>query len=235
MLLGNKLLFKGASTPDAAGQIFLASSTFLVPDGVTTVCILGVEKGGVASSTGAGQSGGDIAWVNNLAVTAGETLTVNIASTVSSVLRSGTTIFAASGTGATTHYTGGSGGAARLVSSPYGDVTNGGSGGGSGTYTSNGSNGATAPSTAPIYQATNDYYFGRTGSDGSGITLFGTSGGDGGYGTFGSGEHGCYNRIISTGACYTFCWGCTGTPGPGAIRIIWGAGRAFPDTNVGPT
>ena len=69
---------------------------------------------------------------------------------------------------------------------------------------------------------------GSGGSNGSNGSYDGTYGGDGGNGgLYGGGGGGAgYNANISAG-------GTGGDGARGAVRIIWGAGRAYPNTNTG--
>ena len=82
-----------------------------------------------------------------------------------------------------------------------------------------GASGATPPSTNP-----NGY--GRGGSNG----------GDAGNVTLGSGVRsngGLYGGGGGGGAPDAYTGTCSGNGGGGAVRIIWGSGRAFPSTNTG--
>ena len=63
------------------GQGYTSSGTFVVPSNVTSICVACVGGGGGAiNGTGgqAGGGGGALSYVNNIAVTPGETLTVTI-------------------------------------------------------------------------------------------------------------------------------------------------------------
>lgn len=148
---------------------------------------------------------------------------------------------------------GGNGGAGS-----YGSVSGG--GGGAGGYAGNGGNGASSGSGSAA--ATNSGGGGGGASQASGVGGFGGGGGgvsvyglgttgDGGiYGTSanyepGGGRGGSYGNngtVSNTGGAYapaTTGGGAAGTayaisggPYSGAVRIIWGAGRAFPSTNT---
>lgn len=137
----------------------------------------------------------------------------------------------------------GNGGAAGGTT-PAAGSGGGGGGGGRTTYTS-----------GPLGTPPNDFYAGRDGAGGGGVgllgqgsngtagantsTLFATAGGGGSGGTAGSGgTGGLYGGGGAAFATYKqsngieqFFSGNAG--GQGAVRIIWGAGRAFPSTNTG--
>ena len=108
---------------------------------------------------------------------------------------------------------GGGGGGASSPGSPYS-----GGGGGVGLY-GQGANGAggTNPNVAP-------YTGSAGGSGGSG----GTNAGYGGY----VGSYGEISGGFAGGGGAGSDGGLSGTGSPGAVRIIWGPGRAFPSTNT---
>ncbi len=116
-----------------------------------------------------------------------------------------------------------------------------GKGGAGGSSCNNGENGAGGGGGGGGGHCSTD------GGQGGGVGLFveGTSGFGGGAGNYagpGSGGSGGYTGASSYGSWneYTgaFGGGCgagSGGGGRGAVRILWGAGRAFPSTNVGQT
>ena len=195
-------------------QLFTASGPFVVPTGVTSVCAVAIGRGGRATGDGSysyGGGGGALAYVNAVTVTPGETLTVEIDDAGSRIRRGGAVILdAGAGSGRTSGgvnvgsgYYGGVGGYNDFGNEPI-------TGGGAGGYTSPGGDSAYASGTSlggagssPLGGGPGGAAGGAPGKDG------GTYGGGGGVTTFG------------------------GTPGSGCVRIIWGAGRAFPSTNTG--
>ena len=86
---------------DPGQQLFTANTSWPVPPGVSTVCIVCVGAGGTGSGPGGG--GGALSYSNNVAVTAGETLTIVVGTNVSAnggdsyVNRSATTLVKAKG------------------------------------------------------------------------------------------------------------------------------------------
>lgn len=197
------------------------------PLGVTSVCAVCI--GGAGSGSEAG--GGGLGWKNKIPVKYGEIYTVNVgAAGYPNSTNGGNSYFISSsivcgnggghsGTGGS--YTGDGGG-------------NGGSnGGGAGGYSGNGGDGFNA---AP------------TGGGGGGIDVYD---GAGGVGLFGEGVSGGVNKGGSGGenghagsnSNYSGVGGQFGGAGNyvcgavigghGAVRIIWGAGRAFPSTDCG--
>ena len=141
--------------------------------------------------------------------------------------------------------TGGSGG-------EPGNNTGGGAGGGAGGYSGNGGNGGarnsdSLPGTAGAGGGGGGGEGGNAGSrGGGGVGLLG-QGTSGSYGAAGNGGSGGTDGVIATtngqitGGSYgggagaeeddTVIDGTKG--GVGAVRIIWGSGRAFPSTNTG--
>lgn len=202
------ILAAGVSTAAPVGQqLFLADGDFLVPDNVTRICAVSIGQGGTASSSQSG-AGGGLAYVNDLVVVPGEVLNAGVGglirpSTGEYLVRASS----ASGLtpGAAIVGTGFSGGSGSSVSS------NTRRGGGAGGYTSAGGNAGT---TATAAGGGGSSPFGGSAGAAAGVapTVDGAAYGGGGArsSTFGS-----------------------GTRGPGCLRIIWGEGRAFPNTNTG--
>lgn len=130
---------------------------------------------------------------------------------------------------------GGGGGAGKpgVYSQYNGDVfqtwRNGGAGGGGVGLLGQGSNGAAGTTSSPYNLST----VGGGGSGGmTGPPANGTNGERGGAYGGGAGGGGTYiEEDPVTGSYYGYGFGATGSRG--AVRIIWGAGRAFPSTNTG--
>lgn len=194
-------------------QMFTASGTFVVPAGVTSICVVAIGRGATAFNEEPyvyGGGGGALAYGNSLTVSPGETLNVEISTARSALLRSAALLCSARAAsargGATveagTGYEGGTGSYNNL-----GLVAN---GGGAGGYTSIGG----------------FLGFGGSGNGGGGSSSLGggAGGASGGAPTPAGGSYGG-----GGGAQY----GTLGAGGPGCVRIIWGAGRAFPNTNTG--
>lgn len=224
---------------------------------VSVVCIGGGGSGsygsGIYSSSGGG--GGGLSWKNNIAVVPGQTYTVvvgaggigAVAGYTASTGRPGgdssfDTCIAYGGkaglySGAIAlggGYTGGGGGGSGGNGGIMGDRNSGG-GGGTGGYSGNGGVGGSSSSSTPQNGAGGGgaggryglYNGGRGGGTGifgqgaSGLisTVSGGAGGDGSGGNYGYGSGGGFSSTANGNA--------------GAVRIVWGTGRAFPSTDVG--
>lgn len=238
--------------PPQGQQLFTSNGSFVVPAGVTKVSIVAVGAGG---SNGGG--GGALSYTNDVSVTPSETLTVlvGLASGArdTSIARGATTLVlakggstsgaggaAASGVGAV-RQSGGAGG---------GKLTQVGGGGGAAGYSGSGGSGASPGG--------NGGSSGSGGGGGGGCSANGNDSGKGGGGVGLSGEgasgsggargpqdpgYGGSGGENGTGA-YTgdtagrYGGGGGGSPSTeglganGALRIIWGANRAFPNTNT---
>lgn len=187
------------------------TTSFVVPDGVTlisAVCVGGGGGGYHAWSNAAG-GGGALAWANDIPVTPGETLTLEIGNggavgtsgTNTNLKRGGTLIFGAEGgrysatsngtiaeplTGTVTPGNSGSGRGGLTSSNGYGG------GGGAGGYSGNGGNG----SYGSTYNPSNTFNptGGGTGGAAGGGTGYGSStygfAGGGGVGLYGEGPSG---------------------------------------------
>ena len=215
--------------------------TWIAPSGVTSVCVVCVGPG---STSG----GGALAWKNYIQVIPGSGYTVYVAAggtTNRSYFKDTSTVSAAN----TTNRTGDGGG-------DGGGVT---FGGGAGGYTGPGGVGTWGPggngqgggggAGATSYDSCDSY---DCGGGGGGVGIFGAGvsglggvsadsqcslamtadpgkGGSGGSdGTY-AGSQGSPN---GNGGNYGggVCAYSPGTPGGGAVRIIWGSGRSFPST-----
>lgn len=215
------ILAAGAGVAPVGQQLFTASGTFIVPEGVTSICAVAIGYGGPADLASWGEwfggAGGGLAYSNDIAVTPGESLSVLISfsGTAQSYLaRGGVNIVRATagrfdtntdrpvpGTG--THgqvlRTGGGSGYALGAMKA--------TGGGAAGYTSDGEGGGEIGVSGRSGRGTSPYGGGPGGAAGTApTTLAATYGGGGGE---------------DVGR------------GPGCVRIIWGADRAFPNTNTG--
>jgi hypothetical protein len=237
--------------PAEPGQeLFTASGTWVCPDGVYSVSVVCVGGGGSTTANQfnpAGGNGGSLGYRNNIDVSPGNSYTVVVgaAGQTSYFIDSGTV----SGGGAGGAYVGdggGTGGSGGAGASSSGNPSGGGGGGGAGGYSGNGGNGGRGGITntataggdgtngagggggggdAPTNGHTNGGYGGGVGVYGEG-----SSGSGGAAGTFGSpGSNG------GNGSGGAYGYGAPGdgngnyTGGPGAVRIIWGLGRSFPN------
>lgn len=221
----------------------LDNQTWVVPQGVTSISVVCVGPGAVMSSFG---NGGCLRYVNNIAVTPGETLFIDNREN-GGRLRRGSTVLCygpsynkrASAVG-----TGGNGGASQNP----GAITSG--GGGAGGYSGNGGSGGSTSFGALAGSGT-----GGGGAGGAGNTTAGRGGGGGGVGVFGEGASGVgganssptpsggaggsggtsgasgdsTTTLYPTGGSY----GGGGGAYNGAVRIIWpGNLRQFPSTRT---
>jgi len=161
-----------------------ATGTYTVPTGVTSIRAYAFGKGGNGDTGGAGGGGGGCAY-GDIAVTAGQTVTITISGGVATVAYGGTTLLTANAGGnGNAGGTGGSGGTAtNHASVTNGGAYSGGSGGASwGGGGSSGSplgNGYAGGTSAP-------YAGGGAGIGGSGSS-YGAGGGAGGAAVDGSG------------------------------------------------
>jgi len=199
----------------------------------------------------AGGGGGGLSYVNNISVTPGETLTVKIPilsaqgpTYAAGLYRGATALVAVSATGLNDVSIGSSGGTVILGTGGTGGTggsndsrtTKGGAGGGAaGTYYGTGGSGGNAVVTGSATGTTGaNSSIGGTGSafnvrgtTGSGSSPFGPNGYNQAgtyksYGAGGSGGAGNNVDVQTTGVNGTL----------GVVRIVWGAGRAFPNTNI---
>jgi hypothetical protein len=271
----------------ASQELFTASTTWTVPQGVTSVSVVCVGGGGGAAGTGSnygggGGGGGGLAYGTfltvpgqNYSVVVGQgglgtnRLTIGNAGGQSSFALSGTVpqLIAGGGNGGQTgtgnnNNGGGAGGTFSTGNPTQGGGTGGrgggtfnngagGGGGGAGGYSGNGGSGA--------YSNNNSNGTSGSGGGGSGGTVVTSAcGGGGGVGIFGEGasgslpsagnggnggsggQNGFIGNSVSHGGLYGGGGGAddddyTGDGGDGAngaVRIIWGVGRAYPSTNT---
>lgn len=244
------LLMGGVVAPPGQ-QVFTADGSFVVPAGVTSISAVCVGAGGWASN-GTGR-GGDLRYAISIAVVPGETLTVEVpivhTDGSAQILRSSTVLLEAASGGVDTavvgtsstiggNIGGGDGGRGRNST---------GAGGGAGGYSGNG---GAASSNSPGAGSA-----GVGGGGGGGAVNGGIGGGGGGVGLLGEGPSGAGGTTGSRGG-KAGSGGTDGGPGTsssfggpgglygggnawnsptkstGAVRIIWGAGRAYPSTNT---
>lgn len=220
---------------------------WVAPPGVTSVCAVCIGAGGAGMGNWGshGGGGGGLGWRNNISVVPGSSYTVFVGKATDyqngepSYFISTSTVAGLGGTaasGTTTPIPGYGGGYNGTGGGRGGNgfiqVSSGAGGGGAGGYSGNGGNGGDAQ------------YSPTAGQGGGGGGGFNTSQG-GGVGIYGQGPSG--NAGTS--------WSPEGSPGSaqfgpvfgsgsgaerivtsshGAVRLVWGPGRAFPSTNVGP-
>lgn len=235
------------SAPPATGQVQYTSAgtySWTAPSGVTSVCVVCVGGGGGPGESGLGGGGGGLGYKNNISVSPGSSYTVVVGGqgTTSYFINSSTVAGNGGGRTAGGGYVGDGGG--------NGGAGGGGSwpgGGGAGGYSGTGGVGAVGTSAS------------RVGGNGSGGGGGGGGGwwsqGGGGVGLLGAGSSGTAGNGTgssatpptggsggasgfnygngSGGGAYGGGGGRPGSGAGGAVRIIWGAGRAFPSTNTG--
>lgn len=247
-------LFSGSQAQSAAaGEIIYEGSqtantivSWVCPAGVTSVSVVCVGTGGSFGSSGGGGGGGALAWKNNIPVVPGTSYTVFIpqpsnTATTGTYFISNTVVFAKQGgEGAAGNSFVGDGGGYGGTGGSYGAEYAG--GGGAGGYSGNGGNGGSGTA------------IGNRGGAGTGGAAGGGSSGDyssdcgqgGGVGLFGQGASGATSSFHgSAGSGGTVgttqggpgvfgggageCGSAARVGGRGAVRIMWGGGRTFPN------
>ena len=234
------------------------TTTWTAPAGVTSVNVVAVGGGGAGNlynngyNTGGG--GGGLGWKNNITVTPGNSYTVVVGQGGQRTYNGGaagsgndsyfintSTVKGGGGAGAAPNnaaggsYTGDGGGAggngANITNkNPVGTVV--GSGGGAGGYSGNGGQGGANKQASPLAGQAGSGGGGAGGGDGSGY------GDGGGVGIFGEGASGAAGENMGnpgsggTGKVYGGGGQYWEPGGDGAVRIMWGSGRAFPSTNA---
>jgi hypothetical protein len=260
---GNSNYITTTATPTISQTSFVTPGTYLwkVPTGVTSVCVVCVGGGGSSTGgnlTSGGGGGGALGYKNNIAVTPGQTYTVVVGAggngnnNITIETDGGDSYFIDSttvkgGGGLHSQYNGANSGSATFV----GD---GGGGGGIGVgYPSFGGGGAGGYSGAGGTSGLEVGFLPVTGSGGGGGGAYRQQGG--GVGIYAKGADGTvtyrtYNPTFGwvyyaggpgsatgIGATTYYGYGAAGAAatigGGGAVRIIWGAGRAYPATNTG--
>lgn len=236
-------LMAGASSndgPPPGQQAYTTPGTYswVAPAGVTSVCVVCVGAGGP-------RGGGGLGWKNNISVTPGNSYSVKVGSpnpnpAEDSWFINSTTVKGGGGTGgAGGSYVGGGGNGGEGAFGGGGAGGYSGAGGLSGSSSgSSGSGGAGGGGWPGDFESS-----GGGGGGGVGILGQGASGSagspvhPGGYGGSGGadGDASPYatGGVYGGGGSYLFdgSGNCIGAAG--AVRIIWGAGRAFPSTNTG--
>lgn len=202
------IMAAGGQVAPPGQRLFTASDSFIVPDGVTSICVVAIGRGEnaqVADGYSKSGRGGELVWVNSIPTTPGEALSVQITASHSR-LRRGTTnlVIALSGETYSTRLGGGGSGSAWVfeLSRP---------GGGAGGYTGRGQD---APSISSYAGGGGTSPYGGGPGASAGAEPSGTGGVYGGGGGLRSPNF-------------------TMQGGPGCVRIMWGEGRAFPNTNTG--
>ena len=226
-------------------QLFTSSGTFIVPLGITEISACVISPG---NSSGAG---GGLSWRSTIEVTPGDVLTITLMPpyTETSYAESGiyfNSVPLCVSTMGSGIYGGKGGKTANAINDGGGNGGNAGRsggawyGGGAGGYTGNGGNGDSIAPTAGTGGAGGGasgggwpYTSGVGG--GTGIIVQGASGEagspfipyDGYAGSGGSGKNYGGGGSRWEGSSPAFISG-----GVGAIRIVWGSGRTYPDKSV---
>ncbi|WP_299307800.1 glycine-rich domain-containing protein [uncultured Croceicoccus sp.] len=268
-------------TPPSGEAVFTAASLsrqWTVPEGVRriSVVMIGGGAGGYCGPYLKGGGGGGLLWHNDLPVTPGEVLTINVgrggptdygtsatynatrsAGGETSLRQNGQRILYATGgygtSGGTNGATagvagasgGGSGGSASSGGGGAGGYSgNGGDGGSSGTQSrpgtgtagSGGGGGGGGGHYGSVYSAGGGgvglYGEGASGIGGSDTAAPGGGGSGGEKGGAGSSRGGAGGRFGGGGGCSTSSSDTFAKGAQGALRIVWGQGRAFPSTKV---
>lgn len=206
---------KAASGPAVGQQLFTANGTFVVPAGVTSISAVAIGAGGPGETVeglSASGSGGGLAYSNGITVTPGETLTVEVAPPtgtggLSALKRGAASLVAATSSGLSGARGAGTvGDVLRIGGTGAGWTDQAILGAGAAGYTANGEDGKA----------------GAGGFGGSGVSANGGTAG----GTSGASPN-------ANGGAYGGGGGVTGIGGSGCVRVIWGEGRAYPNTNTG--
>lgn len=238
-----------ASAP--VGQAFYDTAgtyNWVAPDGVESVCVVcmgGASNGrclvfgGGSTVINASAAGAGLGWINNYSVTPGNSYQVIVGAGGTSgsysqfystgLVRGNPGGWGSNG-GTFTGDGGGNGG-------NYFFAANGGGGAGGG-YTGVGGTGSTGSGSAPATGSGGGYGGGyRRGGGGVGYLGRGADGASNGQGGSGGTNGSTYNGGTYGGGSATGPnTGATtyyGSGGKGFVRIIWGDGREFPDTNTG--
>ncbi len=255
MFAAKNLFLVGANLPTGQQAYTTPGSySWTAPAGVTSVCVVCVGGGGAGfyntSTDYAGGCGGGLGWKNNIAVIPGNSYTVVVGSATgaSSFISTGTVLGGAGGNGASGTagiggtYTGdgggngGDGATYAFIPSPFPSLAGGG-GGGAGGYSGNGgsaaSNGGNAGSGGGSGGGPD---YGYNGNDGGGVGILGQGSSGANVDGYPSGIPPYAGNPGSGGTGKTYGGGqgaaTSGGAGTGAVRIIWGIGRAFPSTNT---
>ena len=272
--------FSGEQVTTAAPGGVLFEDTgvhsWTVPANVYTVSVVCIGPGGgrySTTNTSAGGGGGGLGWANNVSVTPGQTLTVQVGAAptpavgtygTDSYFKDTSTCVGKSGQNASTVSINGSGGT--YVGDGGGNGGDGGTGrysggGGAGGYSGDGGAGASVTSNSDPRVGSNGsgggggggggfyagsgggvdvYGEGASGTGGTGASNNGNGGGGGGsggedgahYSTSGGGTASRYGGAAGYRVADLYPSTSVGRGADGAVRVIWGTGRAFPSTNV---
>ena len=220
MFMPNPGILAAGASPLVGQQLFLTGGTFVVPAGVTSICGVAIGRGedgeknyidGTDTQRIRAGGGGGLAYINNLTVTPLEQLVCEITDQWCLLRRDATVLLRARGVGSISPVGTGFGGGSR---SAYVELPNSGGrrGAGAGGYTSAGEASLTINS--------------RFGGGGASPYGGGAGAAAGASSTLNGGLYG------GGGGAWAFS-GEVGPGGPGCLRIIWGEGRAFPNTNTG--
>lgn len=210
-----------SSLSSSALWLMLGTYEFVVPAGVYSVSMLCIGKGGDGKSTGSssGGGGGGLAYVNEVPVSPGEKLTVEVSSVASRIGRAGSWLVQAfAGSDGIAGAGGAPGGSFSIAAGLSGSGNNGGAskgvhGGGAAGFTGAGVAAFSDPGAAGPGGAATMI---RPGMGAIGYA----SGYAGPAGSFGGGGGGATSGIPTPG----------GLP---AVWIVWpGKDRQFPDVNV---
>ena len=228
--------------------------TWVCPTGVTSVCAVAIG-GGSSGCYYTGGAGGGLSFQNDIVVVPGQSYTVVVGA-------GGTGSGGSAGGGGNSSVfgltAGGGGGGGNQLTGGRGTAGNGGNGvygAGMGSYNVGGSGAGGYTSDGGVGSYISGSYIHGCGTGGGGVGIFGGSvGGTGGtagynqngpYGSGGGGGSGGATGSIASwstpgvgglygggggsgnGNGYTSSYG-----GGGAVRIIWGSNRAFPNTNT---
>lgn len=250
---GPKSASSNSITPAAVGQdayTTAGSYSWVAPTGVTSVCVVAVGGGAGGwngiNNNSRGGGGGGLGWKNNITVVPGNSYTVVVGARAGAGV-AGTSYFINTSTVA------GIGGQGDEPSNPSrtsgggyvgdggGNGGNGGQsisyggGGGAGGYSGNGGAGGTtgASGSGGGGGGANDAASNPNTGYGGGVGILGQGANGAGGANGGGGSGGASGTAQEGGAYGGGSYGAAGNGGVGAVRIIWGSGRAFPSTNTG--
>jgi len=241
--------FFSTSTEPRGDTVITSSQNFTVPAFVSKISVVAVSRGGAAYYSPYGASGGTLAWKNNISVSPGQVLQAAVGCNTSYLRRNdngGSYIIRACTGSAPVDLAvcGGNGAFGGARGGAGGNMTYSGAGGGGGAGGYNGVGGAGGTNGASSSPGTGGggggggSYFGcsgYTGGAGGGVGLYGIGGNGAGVATA-TATCGSTGLPGSGGAGSTYGGGSGGNTcsnaGGGAIRIIWGSGRAFPNQCV---
>jgi len=207
MFLPNPGIMAAGSGEAAPGQqLFLASGSFVIPDFVqfvSAVCIQPGEEGVRSGGVNMGGKGGDLAYRNNIPVTPGEVLTVLVSAGRAQLARGNGQPLVDTSTAVSDQIR-------NLGGERGASQQNGAAGSGAAGFTGPGARGGSSVNSSGG-GGTSPYGGGPGAQAGVSSSRDGMNYGGGG------------GRSVSLG----------GAGGAGCVRLIWGEGRAFPNTNTG--